>query len=1042
MFWKLITFIAGDYNQKQLTTLQPIVNKINAYYIEFDLLSDDQIKDKTQEFKDRLTKGETLDDILPEAFATVKQACKRMVGSEVEVKGEKLIRNMVPYDVQMLWGVILHKWIIAEMKTGEGKTLVAVAPVYLNALSGKGVHVITVNDYLASRDAQWMWHVYSRLWLTSWCVTKTVALHTRREEYAKDITYIENSELWFDYLRDNLVKSMKDRSLIRRPLNYAIVDEIDSILIDEARTPLIISEPNAEATDKYMYYAKIATWLTPCTTKKKVSKWLLQELLTEDKSGKDQEDDGDYYIDEKTKTASLSGQGITKLEQVLKIENLYKDLGYEEIHHIENALRAQAVYEKDKEYIVKDNEVLIVDEHTGRTMPWRRFSEWLHQAIEAKEWVKIQKESKTLATITYQNFFKQYTKLCGMTGTALTEWEEFEKIYELPVLETPTNKPTIRVDRNDKVYYNESIKRKFVKQHIQFAHEIGQPILIGTANIATSEYVSRLLEKDAITHYVLNAKFHEQEAHIVSQAGKFKSVVVATNMAGRGTDIKLESWLNNTLAQNYAKWIKKHSIKEQKKLSISVYSSLELELTLSGIAHEFGVSEELILQAKHTWVDYEGISIKITLHRSQKSNTDVFATLEVKPVWIVVQETLSQDFHYGLFILGTEKHESRRIDNQLRWRAWRQWDPGVSIFFVALDDMIMRKMWWERIQGIASMLLGKSELETLELTQSQFTNSIIRSQKQMEWRHFGIRKHLFDYDSVINKQRQAIYKKRDDILLSESDEELRKYLVEQIKLEIEANMDDIVRQQIANAKVLEQSPIQFLRVIDKEFSLKLENQQIQIFGDMTFDKLQVELSMFMLDQLKTKFDMMDVDRLYQIFKDVYLYHLDTLRVKHLDDMEYLRDKVGLMWYAQLDPLIVYKSEAYDKFQTLLYRLKFDVTAYIVGIDFATLQQQMQTPQVITVNSQSEAEYLKMLQKVSSEVKEMYIDKPTLKTPEKMIYENSDGFEIFEVDDKNQAIWTPQVFDEPVISQLGNKVRPNDLCPCGSGKKYKKCCGAK
>lgn len=1039
MFGKIINFIAWDYNKKQLNKFWPLIKKIHEHFSDFDSLSDDQIKAKTQEFKERLAKGETLDDILPEAFAVVKQACKRMVGSEIDVKWEKLIWNMVPYDVQLLGWIILHKWIITEMKTWEGKTLVAVAPVYLNALSGKGVHVVTVNDYLASRDAQWMGHVYTWLWLTSWCVTKSVSLNKRREEYSKDITYVENSELGFDYLRDNLVKSMKDRSLVWRPLNYAIVDEVDSILIDEARTPLIISEPNAEATEKYIYYAQIAKGLTPCTTKKKVSKWLLQELLTEGKSGKDQEEDGDYYIDEKTKTASLSGRGIAKLEQILNVENLYKDLGYQEIHHIENALRAQAVYEKDKEYIVKDNEVLIVDEHTGRTMPGRRFSEGLHQAIEAKEWVKIQRESKTLATITYQNFFKQYNKICGMTGTALTEGEEFEKIYELSVLEIPTNKPTIRVDRNDKVYYNESIKRKFVKQHIKFAHEIGQPILIGTANIATSEYVSRILEKDAITHYVLNAKFHEQEAHIVSQAGKFKSVVVATNMAGRGTDIKLEQGLNDKLADNYAKWIKKQ-INDKRWVSVDIYSSFEFELTMEGIKRTLWMNDELIRSAENNRIHHDDFMMKIRFNKGRKQNTDAFAEIFCKPAESETKETIEQDFHYWLFILGTEKHESRRIDNQLRGRAGRQGDPGVSVFFVALDDLIMRKMGGERIQGIASMLLGKSELENLELTQSQFTSSIVRSQKQMEGWHFGIRKHLFDYDSVINKQRQAIYKKRDDILGSETDETLRTYLVEQIKLEIQENMDDIVRQQIANAQILEQSPAQFLRVMDKEFSLKLESQQMKQFAEMTFDQLQVELSLFMLEQLKTKFAMMDVNRLYQIFKDVYLYHLDTLRVKHLDDMEYLRDKVGLMWYAQLDPLIVYKSEAYDKFQTLLYRLKFDVTAYIAGIDFISLQQQ-QAPQAVQVSSQSETEYLKMLEKVGAEMKEIKIEK-SQPAPQKMVYENSDGFEIFEVNDKGQAKWTPEVFDEPMIPQPGGKVRPNDPCPCGSGKKHKKCCGAK
>jgi len=1047
MLGKIMNRFAGDYNKKQLDALWPMVAQIHNHFTELDSLSDDQIKTKTQEFKDRLVKGETLDDILFEAFAVVKQACKRMIGSEIEVKGEKLVWNMVPYDVQLLWWIILHKGIIAEMKTWEGKTLVAVAPVYLNALTGKWVHVVTVNDYLASRDAQWMGHVYNRLGLSCGCVTKTVSLQKRREEYSKDITYVENSELGFDYLRDNLVKSMKERSLVWRPLNYTIVDEIDSILIDEARTPLIISQPNEEATEKYLYYSQIAKWLSPCSSKKKVSKWLLQELLTDKKWWATQEEDGDYYIDEKTKTASLSGKGIAKLEEILKVENLYKDLGYEEIHHIENALRAYAVYEKDKEYIVKDNEVLIVDEHTGRTMPGRRFSEGLHQAIEAKEWVRIQRESRTLATITYQNFFKQYKKLAGMTGTALTEGEEFEKIYELSVLEIPTNKPTIRVDRNDKVYYNEAIKRKFVKQYIQFAHSIGQPILIGTANIATSEYVSRLLEKDAITHYVLNAKFHEQEAHIVAQAGKFKSIVVATNMAGRGTDIKLEVGLNNKLADNYAKRIKsmvtgsRSQVPGVSGVSAVVYSSVEFELTMEGIKRELGWSDELIRQAEKDRVAHDGILMKIKFNRGKKVNTDAFAEILCKPADGSSVEMIQKDFHYGLFILGTEKHESRRIDNQLRGRAGRQGDPGVSVFFVALDDLIMRKMGGERIQGIAAMLLGKSEMENLELTQSQFTSSIVRSQKQMEGWHFGIRKHLFDYDSVINKQRQAIYKKRDDILESEDDEQKRKYLVETIKLEIEEHMDEIVQQQIANAQVLSQSPAQFLRVMDKEFSLKLEIPQMKKFAEMTFDQLQVELSLFMLDQLKAKFAAMDVNMLYQIFKDVYLHHLDQLRVKHIDDMEYLRDKVGLMGYAQLDPLIVYKAEAYEKFQTLLYRLKFDVTAYIVGIDFASLQQQ-QAPQTIAVSSQSEAEYLKMLQKVGSEMKEVVVEKPQAKQAEKMVYENSDGFEVFEVDDKNQPTGTPDVFDAPVIPQPGKKVRPNDPCSCGSGKKHKKCCGAK
>jgi preprotein translocase subunit SecA len=538
----ILSWISGNYNQKNIDKLKPLVAQANHWYQEYESLKEEDFPKKTQEFKERIAKGETVDDLLPEAFGLVKQACKRLVGQEIEVRGQKMTWDMIPYDVQLLWGIILHQWTIAEMKTWEGKTLVAVAPVYLNALEGKGVHVVTVNDYLASRDSDWMGYVYRYLGLTVGSVTKKSPLHNRRQMYECDITYIENSELWFDFLRDNLVKSIHERNLVWRPLHYAIVDEIDSILIDEARTPLIISEASAEATDKYTYYAQIVRLLKPCSEKKKVSKWLLNELLKGDEL--QQEEDGDYYIDEKTKTVSLSGLGIKKLEEILKVENLYKDIGYEEIHHIENALRSQAVYQKDREYIVVNGEVLIVDEHTGRTMPGRRFSEGLHQAIEAKEAVHIQRESRTMATITYQNFFKQYKKLAGMTGTATTEGEEFEKIYELSVLEIPTNKPTIRCDRHDKVYFNQAAKWKFVKEYIKFAYEIGQPILIGTSSIDTSEHVSKVLDKEGITHYVLNAKFHEQEAHIVSQAGKFKSVVVATNMAWRGTDIKLEKWLN------------------------------------------------------------------------------------------------------------------------------------------------------------------------------------------------------------------------------------------------------------------------------------------------------------------------------------------------------------------------------------------------------------------------------------------------------------------------------------------------------------------
>ena len=602
-----------------------MITAINHFYAELDSLSDEQIQAKTEEFRTRLQNGESLDDLLPEAFAVVKQACKRLVGTTCMVKGQEVVWNMIPYDVQLMGGIILHQGKIAEMKTGEGKTLVAVAPVYLNAISGKGVHVVTVNDYLASRDAEWMAYVYRRLGLTVGSVVKSTPLTDRRNQYSADITYVENSELGFDYLRDNLVKTLGERNLTWRPLNYAIVDEIDSILIDEARTPLIISQPREEPTEKYSFYAQLVQALIPCSSKKKVSKGFIQEVLN-DEYGVEHEEDGDYYIDEKTKTAQLSGKGISKLESLLKVENIYKDMGYGEIHHIENALKAKAVYIKDKDYIISNGEILIVDEHTGRTMPGRRFSEGLHQAIEAKEGVQIQRESQTMATITYQNFFKQYKKLSGMTGTASTEGEEFSKIYELEVVIIPTNRGIRRVDLNDKVYFDQKTKWKFVKEYIKFYHQMGQPILIGTADIATSEYVSRLLEREAIVHNVLNAKFHEQEANIVSRAGKYKSVVVATNMAGRGTDIKLEEGLNEKIAQNYVSYMLKVA-KTGTAFIGKIYSEEEYHLIKEALEHALDLQGETL----ENGIQINGVNILVKLNPKRKQNIDPYARILVRP---------------------------------------------------------------------------------------------------------------------------------------------------------------------------------------------------------------------------------------------------------------------------------------------------------------------------------------------------------------------------------------------------------------------------
>jgi preprotein translocase subunit SecA len=861
---------------------------------------------------------------------------------------------------------------------------------------------------------------------------------------------------------------MERRNLIWRPLNFAIVDEIDSILVDEARTPLIISEAREEPTEKYTYYANIVNLLQPCSTKKRISKGLLNELMNE--GSKNQEEDGDYYIDEKTKTASLSGKGIAKLEELLNVENIYKDMGFEEIHHIENALRAKAVYIRDIDYIVTNGEILIVDEHTGRTMPGRRFSEGLHQAIEAKEQVQIQRESQTMATITYQNFFKQYQKLAGMTGTAATEAEEFQKIYELEVVIIPTNKEIIRVDKNDKVYFDQHAKWKFVKEYIKFYHEIGQPLLIGTADIATSEFVSKMLEKDAITHYVLNAKFHEQEAHIVANAGKYQSVVVATNMAGRGTDIKLEAGLNEKLAQNYAKWCKKLLGKGEYSLQAIVYSQTEYALTLKGIQEVFTLTDEQTQQAQQVGIkfatnDTSSVSeqehipsstLTVSFNTKKNSTTDRYAKIKFE---IIGKERIEKDFHYGLFILGTEKHESRRIDNQLRGRAGRQGDPGVSVFFVALDDTLMRKMGGERIKSIASLLLSKEELGNLELTQSQFTNAIIRSQKEIEARHFSTRKHLFDYDSVINKQRQNIYHTRDTIIEASIDEEKKAERTAAYQKQFLIDAQYVLNTQISIAENTQQSITDLLEILHKEFGLECTNEQKEQFSKLDYNTLNEQLEKKLVAYFQSAFETLDKQLLFTIFRDVNLQVIDKLRVAHLDEMQYLKDKVGFMGYAQLDPLIVYKKESFEKFQDLLARITSDTASILIRVNFTTVanQQEAQLKFIEAVEQHPELlEKLKSASKFTPLVKErgalqgnkssLSGQNPTLlplqqggtsgNDPRKMLFSDEDGVEIFEVEDSSS---TPETVSTVILPEK-RKIRPNDPCPCGSGKKYKKCCG--
>ena len=1011
MFNRIVEKIAGDYNQKQIDEISPLVKKINDIYESWHNLSDEQIQWKTEEFKQRIEQWESLDDLLPEAFATVKQACKRLVWTEAEVKWTKETWNMIPYDVQLIWWIMIHQGKMAEMRTGEGKTLVATLPCYLNALTWKWVHVVTVNDYLASRDAEWMGHLYNRLWLSVWSVVKWSALQWRREHYEKDITYVENSELWFDYLRDNLAKSVEERNMLWRPLNYAIIDEVDSILIDEARTPLIISQASGEPTEKYQYYAQIVTSLIASKSKKKISKWFLAELMKDGKEEEEGTDDGgDYYIDEKTKSATLSSLGIAKLEKMLNVDNLYKDLWFTEIHHIENALKAQAVYNKDKEYLVRDGQVMIVDDNTWRVMPGRRFSQWLHQAIEAKEKVEIKRESRTLASITYQHFFKQYNKLSGMTGTALTEAEEFESIYESETITIPTNKPILRVDKQDAVYFNQKAKRNAVTDHIKFYHTVWVPILIGTSSIQTSEFVSKFLTNAWLVHNVLNAKFHESEANTVKNAGKKWSIVVATNMAWRGTDIKLQSSLQEDIASGYAKYIKK-VVEKGNTFEATIYSELE--------------SSRLEDALTASWIEFTK-----KINSSKKKAEDRYMKISSGAWW----DTEFRDLHFWLFILWTEKHDSRRIDNQLRWRAWRQWDPWVSQFYVAMDDEIMRKMGWDKIQSIASMMMSKQELETMEFTQKQFTDSIERAQKQMEWWHYGIRKQLFEYDSVINKQRAKIYEKRDDILWITSEWDMQPKedvidwivwndLMDEITTFIPEYMKDVVERYTSF------TPWNIVEL--KESVLQITGQDVDLGlleSTKSSQKLTWVLTDTVLESFWTKFDGIENDQLQEYIKRMYLSVIDKYWMEHIDEMSYLREKVSLWSYAQQDPLVIYKKEAYGKFQWLLSVIKQETLSQTMKTDFSWLQNAEQLQQQLLQQSQNKGinmmQILKQVAWNAHAVRTKAVQpadirsKVTLSSWENAsVVSNDDDIEVLEINDED--MWSEVTIATP------KKLRPND-----------------
>ena len=849
-----------SYSEKEVGRVMPIVEKINSLEPTVKKLTDAELRAKTDEFKSKLQKGETLDDILPEAFATVREASKRVLG-------------MRHFDVQLIGGIILHQGRIAEMKTGEGKTLVATLPVYLNALTGKGVHVVTVNDYLAKRDSEWMGKLYKFLGLTVGLVISGMTPKQKKEAYAADITYGTNNEYGFDYLRDNMV--IRKEEMVQRDLNYAIVDEIDSILIDEARTPLIISGTAAESSD---LYSKADDFVKRLKSK---------TIIEEDTKDLDQAEDNekyDYVIDLKAKSATLTEKGTKKAEEYFKLENLNDIENSDIVHYINKALHAHGIMKKDIDYIVKDGEVLIVDEFTGRIMYGRRYSDGLHQAIEAKEHVKIANESKTLATITFQNYFRMYNKLSGMTGTAMTEEAEFREIYNLDVISIPTNKPMIRQDLNDIIYKNERAKFRAVVEDIRKSHEKGQPVLVGTVSIENSEKLSNILKREGIKHEVLNAKYHEKEAEIIAQAGKYGAVTIATNMAGRGTDIMLGG---------NSEFLAKQEMRKQ------------------------GYSDELIEQANahNETEDEEILKARETFNKYQNKFEE-----EIKEE---KEKVLAAG---GLKIIGTERHESRRIDNQLRGRSGRQGDPGESRFYIALDDDLMKIFGGDMITSVYNTLKAD---ENMPIEMGLLSKTVENAQKRVEGQHFSIRKHVLQYDDVMNTQREIIYSQRREVLdgkdLKEKIQKMMHSVIEEIILthETEEELDK------------EGVKTEVKAILDIELNDVNDNTQ----------ELVEELYNKVIENYTAKEKEIGEQTLRELERVVMLKVVDQKWMDHIDAMDELKDGIGLRAYGQKDPVALYKLEGFDMFEQMTNDIKIDVVKILTHLQGPQKVERKQTVKI-------------------------------------------------------------------------------------------------
>ena len=909
----IVEKILGSHSKHELKRIRPIVNAVLELEDKYRAMSEEELKAVTPALKERLANGETVDDILPDAFAAMREASDRVLG-------------MRHFPVQIVGGIVLHQGRIAEMKTGEGKTLVATLPAYLNALTGEGVHIVTVNDYLARRDSEWMGKVYRYLGLSVGLIVHDLDNDKRRQAYADDITYGTNNELGFDYLRDNMV--IYKNQMVQRGFAYAIVDEVDSILIDEARTPLIISGPGDKSTDMYELADKFVRTLKMYKARELDDKELDDEL------------DGDYIVDEKAKTATLSPSGVKKAEAFFHLQNLMDPDNLTTLHHINQAIRAHGIMTRDVDYVVKNGEVIIVDEFTGRLMIGRRYNEGLHQAIEAKEHVKVERESKTLATITFQNYFRQYRKLSGMTGTALTEEEEFREIYKLDVVEIPTNRDMIRDDHHDVIYRTEPAKFNSVIDQIVECHGRGQPVLVGTISIEKSELLSKMLKKRGIRHEVLNAKYHEKEAEIIAQAGKRGAVTIATNMAGRGTDIVLGG---------NAEYMAKADMRKEG-------CSDELISEATGFAE---TDNEDILNARRMYQEY---------YRRHKAETDEEAE-EVREAG-------------GLFIIGTERHESRRIDNQLRGRSGRQGDPGESRFYISLEDDLMRLFGGDRIQGLMSTL-GIDEEQPIE--NRMITRSIENAQEKVEGRNFGIRKNVLQYDDVMNRQREIIYGQRRRVLDGES---MRDYVVQMIGESIDNAFDQFLGDPVHDNWNLSGLRDYFLGWLTGETDYHYTRDELQ---DLDKEELKEDLKNRAMEIYERREKEFGEELMRELERVILLRVVDEKWMDHIDAMDQLREGIGLRAYGQRDPVVEYRIEGFDMFDEMVASIREDTVRLI-----------------LTVQVRRE-----------EEPKREQVARPMVA---------SHGG-----DDSEEK-------KKPV--RVAKKPGRNDPCPCGSGKKYKKCCGAK